>query len=493
MEATVAAPGDTSVTEAGECELIYVDLDGTLIRSDLLLESALAYLRRHPWHAFNLLIWAARGPAHLKARLAEHFELDASLLPYHSELIDYLRREAANGRRIVLATASNERLAHRVADHLGMFSAVLASSAAHNLKGANKHAAIAAHCGRAPYAYAGNDASDLHIWKHARAAVLVNASASTRTEAKRASAIAIAAEFPAQRASLKTYLRAIRVYQWSKNLLLFVPLVTAHYWGSFDAIRNVLIAFAAFSLCASSIYLVNDLLDLPSDRAHPRKRHRPIAAGAVSIQAAALLSVLLLAAGLGLAALLGPWFLALTALYVAATTAYSFALKTYVLIDVITLAGLYTMRIIAGAAAIAVVPSFWLLAFSMFVFLSLALVKRYSELHMLIGTQRSSTRGRNYETQDLHVVLALGVASGFAAVQVFAMYINSDHITRLYSRPELLWPLCGTILYWIGRMWIKTVRGEMHDDPLLFAARDRGSLIILAVSLAIVFGVSIWS
>lgn len=491
MRATVAIAGDAPAKAAGEHELVYVDLDGSLIHSDLLLESALAYVRRHPWRALNLLLWAARGPAYLKARLAESFELDASTLPYHGELIDYLRSEAAKGRRIVLATASNERLAHKVADHLGIFGAVLASSDSHNLKGANKHDAIAAHCGGVPYAYVGNDASDVHIWKHAHAAVLVNASASTRARARQTSAIA--ADFPAQPASLKTYLRAIRMYQWSKNLLLFVPLITAHYWGSLDAIRNILIGFLAFSLCASSIYLVNDLLDLPSDRAHPRKRHRPIAAGAVSIQAAVLLSVLLLAAGLGLAAVLGPWFLTLTALYVAATTAYSFALKTYVLIDVITLAGLYTMRIIAGAAAIAVVPSFWLLAFSMFVFLSLALVKRYSELHMLIGTQRSSAAGRNYETQDLHVVLALGVASGFAAVQVFAMYINSDDIMRLYPRPQLLWPLCATILYWIGRMWIKTVRGEMHDDPLLFAARDRGSLIILAVSLAIVFVGSVWS
>ncbi|HEY0941145.1 MAG TPA: UbiA family prenyltransferase [Steroidobacter sp.] len=469
----------------GECSQVYVDLDGTLIRSDLLLESALAFLRHAPLRIFSLVVWALRGRSYLKARLAEHFDLDPAILPYRTELISYLRELKQSGRNLVLATASDERLAQRVASHLGLFNGVLASSEANNLKGKNKHQAIEAHCGNSPYVYIGNDSSDLHIWKHAQAGVLVNA---TRRTADRARHLTnITAEFPREPVRLSAYIKAIRVYQWSKNLLLFVPLITAHLWSNLEAIVHVLFAAFAFSLCASSIYLINDLFDLSSDRAHPRKRFRPIAAGLVPIGNAVALSVALLLLGLIVAAQLSPLFLGVTVAYVVTTLAYSLSLKTYVLIDVITLAGLYTFRIIGGAVALAVVPSFWLLAFSMFIFLSLALVKRCSELQLLSKSQGTATRGRDYMTSDLGVVQTMGVASGFAAVQVFALYIDSDEVARQYSHPEMLWLLCGTILYWLGRMWIKTARDEMHDDPLLFAARDRGSLIMALLSMAIVF------
>lgn len=482
------AAGTTTLQKTapqGECAPVYVDLDGTLIRSDLLLESALAFLRHAPWRVFAIVSWALRGPSYVKARLAEHFDLDPAILPYRTELISYLQELKRNGRHLVLATASNERLARLVASHLGLFNDVLASSEANNLKGRNKHQAIEAHCGNVPYVYIGDDSSDLHIWKHSHAGVLVNASRRTADRARRLTIIA--AEFPREPVGLSAYLKAIRVYQWAKNLLLFVPLITAHLWTDLQSIGRVLLAFGAFSLCASSIYLINDLFDLSADRLHPRKRFRPIPAGLVPIGNAIALSMALLLLGLITAAQLGPLFLALTAAYVLTTSAYSLSLKTYVLIDVITLAGLYTFRIIGGAIALGVVPSFWLLAFSMFMFLSLALVKRCSELQLLSKSRGTATRGRDYMTSDLGVAQTMGVASGFAAVQVFALYIDSDEVARQYSHPEALWLLCGTILYWLGRMWIKTARDQMHDDPLLFAARDRGSLIMALLSMAILF------
>lgn len=453
------------------------------MRSDLLLESILALLRNNPWSIFLIIAWALRGRAYLKARLAERFDFDPSSLPYRHDVLEYLETLAGRGQPLILATASHERLASRIAEHLRIFQDVIASSETRNLKGPAKLAAIEAHCGGSPFMYVGDHASDLHIWRRSQAAVLV--APSRRTAHRAASVTAIAAEFPRDKTNVVTYLRAIRAYQWSKNLLVFVPLITAHLWSDVDAIIRAAIGFLSFSMCASTIYVFNDLIDLPADRAHPRKRMRPIAAGTLSIQRATLAATILLGIGLALAAQLDATFLMITVLYVVATTAYSLTLKTYVLIDVITLAGLYTFRIIAGAVAVSVVPSFWLLAFSMFMFLSLALVKRYSELLLLQSTHGTSTRGRDYATGDQAVVQGLGIASGFAAVLVLALYIDSEDTTARYEQPEMLWLLCVTVLYWLGRMWVKASRNEMHDDPLLFATRDRGSLIMLAISIAI--------
>jgi 4-hydroxybenzoate polyprenyltransferase/phosphoserine phosphatase len=463
---------------------IYVDLDGTLIRSDLLMESLLATARAQPLRLLFVPWWLLRGRACLKENLAAAGGVDVRTLPYRAELVEWLQQQARSGHRLILTTAANERLARAVASHVALFDETLASTATVNLKGQRKAAAIIEHSGGQQFWYAGNDRADLPVWRRAAGAILVDTGASVARQAR--AATQTIAEWPAPRFAISTWLRALRAYQWAKNFLVFVPLVTAHLWADAAALRNAILAFIAVSLCASSIYVINDLLDLPSDRRHPRKCRRPFASGALPISHGLVVAPFLAAGGLLLASFVSVPFLLVTLVYLVTTTAYSLRLKTFVLLDVMALACLYTVRVIAGAVAIGVVLSFWLLAFSMFMFLSLALVKRYSELLALADLQRVSASGRDYRVSDLGVVQSLGTASGFAAVLVFALFINSDAVSGAYTRPYFLWTLCGTLLYWISRMWLKAVRGEMHDDPLLYAVRDRASIVMLLLSLAAV-------
>jgi 4-hydroxybenzoate polyprenyltransferase len=463
---------------------IYVDLDGTLIRSDLLMESLLATARVQPLRLLFVPWWLLRGRACLKHNLAAAGGVDVGTLPYRVEFVEWLQQQSRSGHRLILTTAANERLAHEVASHVALFDETLASTATVNLKGQRKADAILAHAGGRQFWYAGNDRADLPVWRRAAGAILVDTDARIARQA-RAATTAIA-EWPAARFAIRPWLHALRAYQWAKNFLVFVPLITAHLWADGAALRSAMLAFIALSLCASSVYVINDLLDLPSDRRHPRKRRRPFASGALPIGQGLMIAPLLAAGGLALASLVSLPFFAVTLVYLLTTTAYSLRLKTFVLLDVMVLACLYTVRVIAGAVAIGVVVSFWLLAFSMFMFLSLALVKRYSELLALADLQRAAASGRDYRVTDLGLVQSLGVASGFAAVMVFALFINSDAVTGAYTRPYFLWTLCGTLLYWISRMWLKAVRGEMHDDPLLYAVRDRASIVMLAISLTAV-------
>lgn len=463
---------------------LFVDLDGTLIKSDLLIESFLALVRLNPLWFFLVPIWILRGKAYLKQQIVDHVEIDANLLPYNSTFLEYLNSEVAGGRKLILATASNEKLAWQVADHLGIFQSVLASNRNLNLSGKLKLKAMLEECGEGQFDYAGNAAVDLQIWPHARYAILVNTE--KRVEKAARQTANLQQVFEERATGPVPYLKAMRVHQWLKNLLLFVPLLTAHEWHNILLIFNALIGFLAFSLCASSVYLLNDLLDLPSDRGHPRKRKRPFAAGDVPFSRGGVLMLLLLFMGLSVAAALSWAFLGVLLVYLAFTLAYSLRLKAVALIDVLILAGLYTLRVIAGAAAIDVVPSFWLLAFSMFVFLSLALVKRCSELDALIEMNGEATMGRDYRVSDLGYLHSMGTASGYLSVLVLALFINSPDVTERYTHPELLWLLCPTILYWISRIWLKTRRGEMHDDPLIFAIRDRGSRFVLLASVLVI-------
>lgn len=462
---------------------LYVDLDGTVIQSDLLHESFLALLSRRFSLVWRVPFWMLRGRAYMKAKLAEMGGVDVTTLPYCQPLLEYLRREAAAGTRLVLATASNEVHARRVADHLQIFHTVLASSSVRNLKGEEKCRAILQHCGGMPFSYAGNGHADLAIWRKASEGILVGASSGVAAAARKLTSVSV--EIPRRPRLVRAYFKAIRPHQWLKNLLVFVPLVTAQLWSNGQSVGAALLAFAAFSLCASAIYVANDLLDLSHDRRHPRKRLRPIASGAVPIPHALLMSVVLLAAGIAIGSAINGGFLAVMGLYVAVTLCYSLVLKTHVMLDTITLALLYSIRVIAGAVAIHVFPSFWLLAFCMFLFLSLALTKRCSELVALIALQQDRAAGRDYRVSDLAILEAMGAGSSFAAVLVFALFIDSDNAMASYSYPQALWLLCIILLYWLTRMWMKTARGEMHDDPLVYAARDRNSLVMLALSLLI--------
>lgn len=461
--------------------VLAVDLDGTLIRSDLLVESLLLVLRVAPLSLLALPLWLLRGRAQLKQELADRVAPDAASLPYDADVLDAVREARSAGRRCVLVTGSHERWAQAVAAHLGVFDDVIATRQDLNMTGHNKARTLIERYGERGYDYVGDSLADLPAWAGAAAGWTVGASptlarlAGARTQIQRS--------LPGARASLRDWLKAARLHQWLKNLLVFVPLLAAHRIGDAAAWMQALTMFFAFSLCASSGYLFNDLLDLPADRAHARKRARPFASGAISAKRGLIAVPLLVAAGVALVAWrLSPLSLALILAYYLGTLWYSTTLKRQVVVDVLTLASLYTLRIIAGSAATHIAPSFWLLAFSMFLFLSLAVVKRYSEVLVVRGRGEAELRGRGYTAADEVVLSSMGVASGYLAVLVLALYVNSGPTRKLYAQPEAIWLLCPLMLFWISRIWVKTHRGEMHDDPLVFAATDRVSWIVAGLS-----------
>lgn len=468
-----------------------VDLDGTLIRSDVLAESVLALLRRNLLYIFLLPVWLMRGKARLKAEISRRVTLDAANLPYHQELIAYLRAEKARGRRIYLATASHEIPARAIARHLRLFDGVFASSDTVNLKGPRKLARIETELGAGNFHYAANGRVDLPLFEAAQGAMLVAPETGVKRRMCRAGIVPVA-EFDGPARSFRSYVKALRLHQWLKNTLIFLPLLLAHKVSDLAALQQSALAFLAFGLCASSVYLLNDLLDLADDRRHPEKRQRPFAAGLMPVSHGLVLGGVLLAASAAIAALL-PWqFSAVLASYYAMTLAYSFFFKRTLLFDVIVLAALYTSRIVAGSAALAIERSPWLLAFSVFLFFSLALVKRYVELGQARDTQTSlSERARGYRSADRETLSQFGVASGLISVLVLALYIDSDTVRELYGHPEIIWFLCPLMLYLITRIWVLARRGELPGDPVLFAARDwrsqcivgLGALLLLAATL----------
>lgn len=457
--------------------VLVVDLDGTLVATDTLMEGLFALLRQSPQSALLCPMWMAGGKAVLKFEVAARANVTASRLPYREEVLEYLRQERASGRKIVLATAANEKVAHAVADHLGVFDAVLASDRVQNLRGAAKLERIIKEVGTS-FVYAGNSPADIPIWAAAEAAVLVTPDSGLARRILRDRPVE--RNFDVRRAGVREWLRQLRAYQWVKNTLVFVPLVTAFAFGSFAQVANAILAFAAFSLAASAGYIVNDLFDLERDRLHPRKKNRSLALGAISIEHAVVAAVLLLIVSAAIALQVGVGLVIMTLLYLSVTLAYSAVLKKYVLFDVITLAALYTLRILAGAVAIDVHVSAWLLAFSIFVFLSLALVKRCAELIQLRSTNSVATRGGDYRVSDLEMLLPFGIACAVAAVVVLGLFIDDPATRARYGSPHLLWAVGLGLLYWLGRLWIKTVRGEMHDDPIVFAFGDFGSRMTIA-------------
>ena len=474
--------GQHSGESGGEAPL-FVDLDGTLVKSDLLIESILALVKSEPAACLSVIGWLRRGKAYLKSKIAEKVDINAQTLPYHRKFLEFLRAEAARGRSLYLTTAANQKFAAKVASHLGIFHSVLASSDEVNLKGRTKLVEIQKVCGGGQFDYAGNARADIDIWRHARQALLVNPQPRVESAARKIGNMS--AVFDDRQKRFFVYVKALRVHQWLKNLLLFVPMLTAHAWR-LEVLMQACVAAVAFGLAASSVYLLNDMLDLESDRSHPRKCTRPFAAGVVPLLHGIALIVVLVLMSLALGAVLSNRFLAVLGLYLTLSTAYSVYLKQNVLIDVIVLALLYTLRVIAGAVAIEVVMSFWLLAFSMFIFMSLALAKRCAELVSLMQIGRVRAGGRDYAVSDLNSLSIMGTASGYLSVLVLALFINSEDITVRYSNPQTLWLLCPLMLYWISRLWLKTGRGEMHDDPVVFALVDRGSRYVIAGIITVV-------
>jgi 4-hydroxybenzoate polyprenyltransferase/phosphoserine phosphatase len=462
---------------------LVVDLDGTLLRSDLLMETAMAFVRSKPLKVFKMLGWLLKGKAALKEGLALETQIDVSVLPYNPQIIDMINAEKANGRMIVLATASHVSLAERIAEHLQLFDLVLASNANRNLSGNNKRDLLVAHYGEGGFDYVGNSKDDLPIWNVSRQAYVVNPDRGVESRVKAMSQVE--PTIRTNTSGLRDWRKAMRMHQWLKNALIFVPLLASHRFTQFDLMRDGVFAFFCFGLCASSVYILNDLLDLGDDRHHKSKCNRPFASGRLSIKAGLIFVPTLLVAAFGAALLLLPWqFSAVMAAYYGLTLAYSLQLKRLMAVDVIVLAMLYTTRIIAGVAAFNLTLTFWILAFSMFIFLSLAMVKRYAELRdARVREVTTMARGRGYYPGDLDMIASLGASSGYLAVMVLALYIQDAKTTALYVTPHVIWLACPLLLFWVTRVWMLTHRGQMNEDPVVFAIRDRTSQLIGAVFL----------
>lgn len=473
-----------------DTKVIAVDLDGTLTLTDTLHESVLQLLRDRPLDVFALPVWLLKGKAYLKAQITDRICLNPALLPYHSEFLVWLKEQKAAGHQLVLCSATDRRIAESVAEHLGLFDQVIASDGQTNIAGRHKRAALDKTFGTAGYDYAGNSSADIPVWEGARAAIVVNAKDSVLKQAQAVSQVETL--IPPSSVPLSAWRKVFRVHQWLKNLLLFVPLLAAHQITNAQSVTTLLLAFVAFSACASAVYITNDLLDLESDRKHPRKCKRPFASGAVPILYGAILAPLLTFFALGLAFIIGSSFFVWLIAYFALTTAYSLSLKRYALIDCLTLAGLYTLRIIAGAAAINVSLSFWLLAFSTFIFLSLAFVKRYAELQVQARHGSTSAHGRGYSVSDAPLIQTLGITAGYASVLVLALYVNSDAVIQLYTQPQIIWLAVPVMLYWDSWVWFKAHRGQMHDDPIVFAIKDKASQIVGLLLASTFAAASVW-
>lgn len=459
---------------------LVVDLDGTLTPTDTLHESLIQIIKRSPVNLLRLPLALLKGKAAFKDAIAEHADLDPAQLPWRHDLIDHLRSEKAKGRQIILATAAHTSIAKKVADYLGLFDKVLATESGHNLKGIAKLQSIRAEVGE-KFTYAGDSKADLPIWKSSTSAILVGTDAKTTAEVKLYTLVE--REFTNEATSPKVWLRALRVHQWLKNLLLFVPLLTAFSFQDPSKLITMCIAFLAFSFAASGTYVLNDLWDLGSDRQHPRKRKRPFASATLPIHHGLGIAIGSLVLAFVLSAFVTPGFVLMLLLYVVLTTTYSWVLKTYVLIDVLMLSLLYTLRILAGSVAVAIPASSWLLAFSVFIFLSLALVKRCAELVSMKEAGRDGTRGRDYRVSDLVVLWPMGVGAALSAVVVFGLFISAQETQARYASPQLLWLVAIGLIYWLARLWIKTSRGEMHDDPVVYAIKDKGSRIVVLLMM----------
>lgn len=462
-----------------------VDLDGTLVKSDTLVDALLVMVRTHPADFLKAPGWVRQGKAAFKQQVTTRVALNVAHLPYNKPLLAFLEQQRGLGRRLYLATGADAALARRVAAYLGIFDGVLASDGAVNLTGHNKLASFVERFGEAGFDYIGNATADLPLLTHAAHPMVANPTRALQ-RALQAAAITPQHSFLDKASPAKALRRALRVHQWAKNVLIFVPFLLAHSLLAITALQ-ALLAFVAFSLCASATYLINDLLDIEADRRHPRKCRRPFAAADLQGSTGVLLSVALLTLALACALPLPGKFLFYLGMYLVTTLAYSLYFKRIVLVDVVLLSGLYTLRILAGAAATRIAISPWLAGFSIFLFLSLAFVKRFAELQNLRAAGQSPANGRGYLVSDTEQMRAFGTASAYASVVVFSLYISGRDVTGLYPHPQRLWLITPIMILWLSRVWLLASRGELDEDPVIFAVTDRVSLLLGAFAICVAF------
>lgn len=456
-----------------------VDLDGTLLATDCLWESFVQGLKQNPFIIFLIPFWLAKGKAHLKNKLAQFADFDVASLPENPNFLNWLASQVADGRELYLVSASDQALVSAVAETFGFFKEAIGSKKGLNLRGKNKANYLVRRFGEKGFDYAGNDFADLRIWEKSHAVILVHPVPRLLKRLPDANRLVITED----RSSIAlAFVKAIRPHQWMKNLLIFVPLVTAHVWHKPEAWISAVLAFVSFSLCASAVYLINDLADLQSDRLHNTKRNRPFASGALPLYYGIAGSLILLVFSLVVMVFANVSGMPVLGLYFLATCVYSLWLKQVAGVDIVFLAGLYTLRLVLGAFVVDVEISEWLLAFAMFFFLSLALAKRFSELYNIKEENRLKVAGRGYLASDLNIMAMLGSSSGYLSVLVLALYVSSGHVSGLYHNPQWIWLMCPIILTWVTRLWLVTHRGLMDEDPIYFAIKDLfsyGTLIAL--------------
>jgi 4-hydroxybenzoate polyprenyltransferase/phosphoglycolate phosphatase-like HAD superfamily hydrolase len=475
------------IDEPAEKMILIVDLDGSLVSTDTLWESVVTFLKTNPLRIIPLILWLFRGKAGFKAELTSRALPDFSTLPYHQAVLEHLHRARRNGREVLLASAANRKIVEKVARHLGIFSDVdvIASEENQNLSGKRKLQAIRSRIGDRSFEYIGDSKADLPLWEAAASAVLVDPSRTLLRKTNHLSEVKVIRPAAPVR-PFRAWLRAMRVPQWTKSLFLFVPPILAHRIFESEIVITLVYAFFALSLSASAIYILNDLVDLEADRVHPTKKHRPFAAGILPIPMGLAIFPLLIGASLSIAAVALPQaFILALGFYLVLTISYTFYLKRLPIFDVIILSGLYTLRILLGAVAVSVPVTSWLLTFSMFVFMSLALLKRYLDIRLLENEHLRAVEGRGYLGGDLDIVSSAGITSGYLSLLVLALYINSESVKALYTQPAILWLAIPVIFYWITRMWLLAHRGNMTEDPINFAIKDPQSYLIGAALIVI--------
>ena len=457
---------------------LVVDLDGTLLHSDLLHEGIIILLRKNPFYFFPLLFWLLKGKVYFKNQIFNTVQLPYDLLPWNKKLIVFLKVESLKGRKLIVATASVNTHSQEILKVFPFFDEIYGTDTI-NLKGRNKLKFLVNKFGESGFDYIGNSSSDLTIFASSRYSYLVSPSKTLEKRTRKVSDLKYI--WKHKKSTFREYVKAIRAYQWVKNVLVFIPLITSHSFYSKSSVLEAISAFFAFSFTASAGYAINDLFDLNSDRSHPRKRFRSFASGRLSITSGILLTSLLFSAALVISSQLNLLFSIVLLGYFIVSFSYSLYLKRLVLYDVFILALLYSTRIIGGGEANHIPISFWLITFSTFLFLSLAFVKRFSELLKVNDTDGLKIRGREYNNGDLQLLQVMGIVSGFLSIVVFSLYINSPEVLQLYSNPKILWSISFLLLFWISRVWLKANRGEMTDDPIIFAIKDRSSYIIFLI------------
>jgi 4-hydroxybenzoate polyprenyltransferase/phosphoserine phosphatase len=468
---------------------LVVDLDGTLIRSDMLLETfwqALSSGWRRPLAAITAL---PAGRARVKRSLAEGSDVNVEILPYNQDVIAYVRKWKEHGGDAVLVTAADQTIADRIAAFLGIFDNVFGSDGTINLKGREKARFLVGRYGQGGFVYLADSAADLPVWKQSAKAITCNAGGRLRNLVER-TAPKVEHISPPRRLA-RSVLDAMRPHQWSKNLLIFVPLILGHAFTG-EALVSGAFGFLSFCLIASAVYVLNDLKDLDSDRRHPRKRNRPLASGALPLSYGMALVVGLLTLGVVAAFSLAQSFGLVVLGYIGLSSAYTWFLKRLAILDITVLSLLYSVRILAGSVATGVEVSIWLIAFSIFFFHSLAAVKRLVELVDLDNRGGQRAIGRRYVPADRQLMMQMAVSAGYVSVLILSIYIDSDAASEVYAQPMALWGICVVLLYWISRIVMIAERGVMHDDPVVFALNDRSSRLCLLVVLALLLIASVW-